>query len=82
MSHRKPDQDLDEIARRVLLLARNRHGKLAGITVGVCDDLDPAACQKELRERLSRAGYPEVDVDIVPGARGACAELLSLDFRW
>lgn len=81
-NHRKPEQDLAEVARRVVLLARNRHGQLAGITVGVCEHMEAERCAQELRENLAQAGHTDVSVDVVQGASAACAELLSLDFRW
>lgn len=82
LSHRKPQQDLEEIARRVVDLARNRHGRLAAVSVALPEGMNEALCAELLRGALAEAGYAGVTVDLVYGEAGANVELLSLEFQW
>lgn len=74
-------QQIAEVVLQVEAIVRNRHGTLAGLTVGVPHELDAPSVLELLTQRLARAGLTGVHIENAPGSNPNI-ELVSLEFRW
>lgn len=70
-----------EVALQVEAIVRNRHGKLAGLTIGIPRGAEAEPIVEALHQRLEQAGLKAVQIDNTLGSNNH-VELLSLEFQW
>lgn len=60
------DQQLDDLAAHLALLARSRTGRLAALTLGAPSEILKDDVCSGLRDRLAGLGHPAVEVSSQP----------------